>query len=169
MITVSAIVAVAENGVIGKNNGMPWHIKSEFQYFKKTTMGHPVISGRKSFEALGKEPLPGRANIIVTRDKDYSASGVTVVHTVEEAITLAKDIAEKDGVKEIFICGGAEIYRQSLHLTDKLYYTEIHLKPAGDIFFPAFDKNEWVETKREFHKALAGEDADYTITVLERK
>lgn len=167
---VSAIVAVADNGVMGRSGGhlgLPWRIKSEFAYFRKTTMGHPVIHGRKSYEALGK-PLPGRANIVITRDTSYTPEGVTVAHTVEDAIGMAKDAAKKDGKDEIFICGGAEIYRQALPFTQKLYFTEVHLRPEGDVRFPAFDRNEWRETKREFHKALEGEDADYTVTVLER-
>nr|AIA17306.1 Dihydrofolate reductase [uncultured bacterium] len=172
MIRVSAIVAVADNGVIGRsgstNLGLPWHIKSEFQYFKNTTLGHPVIHGRKSFEALGK-PLPKRPNIVVTRDPNYKAENVTIAHTVEEAIDVAKNLARQDGKGEIFICGGAEIYRLAMPVTDRLYYTEIHLKPEGDTFFPDFDRKEWQEVKREFHKAEPGEDADYTITVLDRK
>lgn len=167
----SMIVAVADNGIIGKsggNLGMPWHIKSEFQYFKNTTMGHPVLMGRKSFEALGK-PLPKRTNIIITRDNNFTAESVLVAHSLEEGIALAKEAARKENVDEIFICGGAEIYKLALPKTDRLYFTEIHLEPSGDVSFPEWDRSEWQETKREFHKALPGEDGDYTITVLERK
>lgn len=167
-VKVSLIAAVAENGVIGKDNWMPWEIKSEFKYFKDTTIGHPIVMGRKSFEALGK-PLPKRTNIIVTRDKNYTAEGAFVVNTLEDGIDMARGIAEKDGVKEIFIGGGSEIYRLSLPHADLLYLTEIHLSPEGDTHFPTFDKNEWKEVKREPHKALPGETCDYTITVLERK
>lgn len=169
MIKTSLIVAVAENGVIGKNNDMPWHIKSEFQYFKRTTTGKPVIMGRKSFDALGGKPLPNRSNIIITRDPHYTAAGITVVHTLEDALKAARKIAQATKVDEIFIAGGAEIYRLALPLTDRFYLTHIHLKPEGDIFFPPYDPAEWVEIKREFHKAQKGESADYTITVLERK
>lgn len=167
MTRISLIAAVAENGVIGKNNDLPWKIKSEFQYFKDTTMGRPIIMGRKSFMSLGK-PLPGRANIVITRDKTYQAEGARAVHTLDEALALAKDIAAKDGIDEIFVVGGADIYRMALSAADRLYLTEIHMKPDGDIFFPDFDRAAWKETKREFHKALPGEDADYTITVLEK-
>lgn len=167
-VKVSLIAAVAENGVIGKDNWMPWHIKSEFQYFKNTTMGRPIVMGRKSFEALGK-PLPGRQNIVVTRDKNYKAAGVIVTHSVEEGIDIARGIAEKDGVDELFIGGGSEIYRLSLPDADRLYLTEIHLKPDGDTYFPPFDRGDWKEVKREFHPKKDGETADYTITVLERK
>jgi dihydrofolate reductase len=162
------IAAVAENGVIGRNNQLPWHIKSEFQYFKTTTLGHPIVMGRRSFESLGK-PLPKRANIIVTRDTSFSAKGVIVAHSVEEGVSIAKDIAAKENVGEVFIGGGADIYRLSLPHADRLYLTEIHLKPEGDTRFPAFDRNDWKEVKREFHPKQEGETADYTITVLERK
>lgn len=169
---ISAIVAVADNGVMGRSGGghmgLPWRIRSEFAYFKKTTMGHPLIHGRKSFDAMGKA-LPGRTNIVITRDAAYAREGVIVVHTLQDAIEKAKAVAAKDGKDEIFICGGAEIYRQALPLTQKLYFTEVHLNPEGDIRFPAFDRTEWTEIKREFHKAQEGEDGDYTITVLERK
>lgn len=167
-IKVSLIAAVAENGVIGKNNQLPWHIKSEFQYFKSTTLGHPIVMGRRSFESLGK-PLPKRANIVVTRDKNFSAKGVIVAHSLEDGIKIAKDIAAQDKVDEVFIGGGADIYRLSLPGADRLYLTEVHLKPEGDTRFPDFDRKDWKEIKREYHAAQEGETADYTITVLERK
>lgn len=167
MAKIALIVAVAENGVIGKNNDMPWHIKSEFQYFKKTTLGYPIISGRKNFEATGF--LKGRANIIITRDTSYRAEDAIVVHTLDAAIATAQKIAADENKDKIFIVGGAEIYKLALPLVDTLYYTEVHLKPAGDIFFPAFNRADFVETKREAHTAQEGESADYTITVLERK
>lgn len=166
-IKTAIIVAVADNGVIGRNNDMPWHIKSEYRYFRQTTQSHPVITGRKNFEAMGI--LKDRPMIVVTRDTSFKADGVTVTHNLEDAITLAKDIAQKSGKDRIFIIGGAEIYRQALPLTDEIYYTEVHLKPEGDILFPAFDRSQFVEIKREFHKAAEGEDGDYTITLLHRK
>jgi len=170
---VALIAAVAENGVIGKdgstNHSLPWNIKSEFQYFKRTTMGKPIIFGRKTIEALGGRPLPGRLNIIVTRDKNYKMDGATVVTRLEDAIKTAKEAAEKDKLDEIFVGGGAEIYKLALPVADRIYLTEIHLKPEGDTLFPSFDRKEWNEVKREFHQKKEGESADYTITVLERK
>lgn len=167
-VKVSLIAAVAENGVMGKGDWLPWEIKSEFQYFKKTTLGHPIIFGRKTLETLGG-PLPKRENIVVTRDPNYTTEGAVVKHTLEAAITHAKSTAERDGVEQVFVGGGAEIYALALPHADRLYLTEIHLKPDGDTVFPAFDRSQWVEVKREFHKAKEGESADYTITVLERK
>jgi dihydrofolate reductase len=167
-VKVSLIAAVAENGVMGKGDWLPWEIKSEFQYFKKTTLGHPIIFGRKTLETLGG-PLPKRENIVVTRDPNYTTEGAVVKHTLEAAITHAKATAERDGVEQVFVGGGAEIYALALPHADRLYLTEIHLKPDGDTVFPPFDRGEWNEVKREFHKAKEGESADYTITVLERK
>lgn len=167
-IKIALIAAIADNGVIGRNTALPWHIKSEFQYFRNTTLGHPIVMGRKSFEALGK-PLPKRANIIVTRDQAFSAPGTLVAHSLEDGIALGREIALKDGVGQVFIGGGADIYRSTLDIADRLYVTEVHMAPEGDTRFPPFDRSQWIETKREFHNAQPGEDADYTITVLERK
>lgn len=172
-VKVSLIAAVAENGVIGNaasghHYSLPWDIKSEFRYFRDTTMGKPIIFGRKTLETFGK-PLPGRQNIIVTRDPAYKVPGAIVAASVEESLKIARGIAEKEGKDEVFVGGGAEIYRLALPHADRLYISEIHLKPAGDTVFPPFDRSQWAEVKREFHKAKEGESADYTITVLERK
>lgn len=164
---ISLIAAVAENGVIGKEGGMPWHIKSELQYFRRTTAGKPIVMGRKSFESLGK-PLPDRTNIIISRNPDYRIDGCIIVATLDEGLAAARDVAARDSIDEIFIGGGAEIYRQTLPLADRLYLTEVHMKPEGDTLFPDFDRAAWREVKREFHAAKEGESADYTITVLER-
>lgn len=164
---ISLIAAVADNGIIGKDNELPWRIKSELQYFKATTKGHPIVMGRKSFESLAI-PLPDRTNIIISRNPDYRAADCTTVGSLDEGLAVARDVALRDGVDEIFIGGGAEIYRQTLPLADRLYLTEVHLAPEGDTRFPAFDRAAWHEVKREFHAAKNGESADYTITVLER-
>jgi len=161
------IAAVAENGAIGKNNDLPWRIKSEWQYFVRMTKHKPVIMGRKTFESLGA-PLKDRPNIVVTRDAAYKHDGITVTTTVEKALEIARKLIPA-GQDEVMVMGGAEIYKLALPLADRLYLTEVHLKPEADIFFPTFDRNEWTETKREFHKAQPGETADYTITVLDRK
>lgn len=164
---MSIIVAVADNGVIGDGDRMVWSIKSELQYFKRTTMGKPLIHGRKSFAALGR-PLPGRLNIVVTRQKDFTAEGVTVAHDLETAIDIARARAVADGVDEFFIAGGSEIYRQALPQADRLYMTEVHFRPEGKTLFPAFDRNLWQETSRIDCAALPGETAPYTLTVLTR-
>jgi len=164
---ISLIAAVGENGIIGKGNELPWRIKSELQYFKRTTQGHPIVMGRKSFESLGK-PLLDRTNIIISRNPDYRIDGCVTVTSLDDGLAAAQEVAARDGIGEIFIGGGAEIYRQTLPLADRLYLTEVHLAPEGDTLFPAFDRTGWQEVKREFHAAKEGESADYTITVLER-
>lgn len=135
---ISAIVAVTKNNVIGKENKMPWHLPADLAYFKKTTLGHPVILGRKNFESIGK-PLPGRTNIIVTRDRSFACSNCKVVHSLEEALLFGFQNKEE----EVFIIGGGTIYEQSKDLWDKLYLTEIDVVMDGDVFFPEIDKAQW--------------------------
>ena len=161
MTIIAIVVAVADNRVIGSQNGLPWRIKSEMKYFKETTMGKPVIMGRKTFQSL-KKALPGRKNIVITRDKNFAAEDVTVVHDLNSAILAA------GMVPEICIIGGSEIYTLALPRADKIYMTEVHMKPEGDTLFPLLDHNAWIETKRERHTAQEGESADYSVTVLER-
>ena len=168
-ITLASIVAVAQNGVIGKDNGMPWHIPSEFAYFRRMTLGKPIIMGRKSFESLGSKPLPKRTNIVVTRDPSWRAPDVMACTSLEDAIATARRIATGRGVDTIFITGGAEIYKLAMPLIDTLYLTEIHLSPEGTTFFPEFDRSQFVETGRLEQPQIEGEEAGYTITVLERK
>lgn len=165
---ISIIAAVAENGVIGRDNTLPWHIASEFRYFKTTTMGKPLILGRKCYESLEGQTLKGRNKIVVTRNKDYHAPDAQVAHSLDDAFAMARVLAAQDGVDEIFVGGGTDIYRLSLPLADRLYLTEVHMRPEGDTLFPPFDRSFWREIKRAPHKAQAGESADYTITVLER-
>ena len=163
------IAAAAENGIIGKDNQLPWRIKSELQYFLRMIKHKPVIEGRLTFESHGGAPLKNSTNIVVTRNAAYKHDGIIVTTTLERAIDIAKKIAAETGQDEIMIGGGAEIYKLALPLADRLYLTEIHLKPEGDTKFPDFDRKDWVETKSEFHKALPGETADYTIKVFDRK
>ena len=130
---ISLIVAHDENRVIGYENDMPWHLPGDLQYFKKTTMGKPVIMGRNTFESIGK-PLPGRRNIIITRNASYVAEGAEIVSSLEEAIALVKD------VEEIMIIGGQQIFDLALPLADRLYITHIHHAFKGDTYFPAYDE-----------------------------
>ena len=141
---ISIIVAVAENNVIGKDNTLIWHLPADMKYFKEKTSGHCIITGRKNYESIPEKfrPLPNRTNIVITRQKDYNAPGAIVVSSIEDAITKAK--ATEDS--EIFIIGGAEIYRQSIHLADRIYLTQIHNKFEGDAFFPEIDNNKWKKT-----------------------
>ncbi|GAB3043705.1 dihydrofolate reductase [Spirosoma pulveris] len=145
---ISLIAAVAQNGVIGRDNDLPWHLPDDFAFFKRKTSHHPIIMGRKSLEALGK-PLPNRTNIVLTRNTEFSAAGVTVVHTLDAAIAEAKAINQT----EIYVIGGAEIYKMALPIATTLYLTEIHHDFEGDAHFPPFDKSEWKEVSRRPHPA----------------
>lgn len=163
-IRVSAIVAMSRNRVIGKNNQLLWRIPEEFRYFKTTTMGKPVIMGRKTYESLGR-PLPGRTNIVISRHPDSIAGDVIAVDTLDKAIARAKDIAAGEGKDEIFIIGGAEIYKAGLPVTDRLYLTVIDRDYDGDTFFPEFDLAEWAEVSAR----PVDNDPPYTIKILDRK
>lgn len=140
MGSTSLLVAISENGVIGANNQLPWHLPADLKYFKNLTWGLPVIMGRKTFESIGK-PLPGRQNIVVTTNKEWKANGVTVVHTTEQALQQTNEVS----VKEIFIIGGAQIFAATLPVANRIYLTRIHHHFDGDIFFdPIKDKpNNW--------------------------
>lgn len=141
---ISIIVAVAQNGVIGSGNRMPWHIAEDLQRFKAITTGHPVIMGRKTFESLGR-PLPNRTNVVITRNPDWKADGVKSVSSLWEAVLLFPK------EEEVFIIGGGEIYRQALPIADKVYLTVIHDDYEGDTCFPALDPAQWQAVSTELH------------------
>lgn len=167
MASLAVIVAVADNGVIGRNNALPWRIPADLQYFKRTTLGKPVIMGRKTFESIGR-PLPGRANIVITRDAGYAADGVRVVGSLQDALALAGDIALIDGVDETVVIGGAEIYRLAVPVADRLYVTEVHAEVEGDALMPAVDWTQWREVSRERCAAEDPNPYDYSFVVYER-
>jgi dihydrofolate reductase len=148
---LAVIAAVARNGVIGIDNKLPWHLPEDLQHFKALTMGHAVIMGRKTWESLPPKfrPLPGRRNIVVTRDTAYAATGATVVHSLEEAAAAA-------GEAMAFVIGGAELYRQALALATRLELTEIDADYAGDAHFPDFDRAAWREVARATGRSAAG-------------
>jgi len=159
-VIISLIVAVAENGVIGRNGDLPWRIPADLKFFKETTMGKPIVMGRKTWQTIGR-PLPGRDNIVVTRDKDFSAPGATVVVGLEAAITAAGDASE------VMIIGGAQIYAEALSRAARVYLTEVHASPAGDIHLPAFAARDWREVAREDHEA-EGDLPGFSFVTLER-
>nr|WKN39342.1 dihydrofolate reductase [Tunicatimonas sp. TK19036] len=163
MIT-SIMVARSDNNVIGKENDLVWHMPADLKYFKKTTMGHHAIMGRKTFESMDK-PLPGRTNIIITRNPDYQAEGCMVVSSLEEAFQLS----EEQNQEEVFVLGGGEIYRMAMDLVDRIYLTEIHSTFEGDTFFPEIDRTVWKEIKREEHEADKKNPHSYAFVVLERR
>ncbi|MFD6207975.1 dihydrofolate reductase [Peribacillus sp. NPDC060253] len=137
---ISLIVAMDQNRVIGKNNQLPWHLPADLQYFKKVTMGHPIVMGRKTFESIGRV-LPGRENVIVTRNQDFKAEGCVVLHDILQIKTYADNSDQ-----EVFVIGGAEIFKEILPVTDRLYITEIHETFEGDTFFPLINEKEWDKT-----------------------
>jgi len=150
-MTISIIAAVAKNQVIGKGNDLPWRLPDDMKYFMQTTNGHHVIMGRKNYESLPQKfkPLPNRTNIVVTHQRSYQAPGCTIVHELSDGVSLA----EKNGEKELFIIGGAEIYKLALPVTNVLYLTELDVELDGDTFFPAWNKKEWKEVSRQHHAA----------------
>lgn len=160
---LSAIVAATEEGVIGKDGKMPWYLPDESAYFRQTTMSHPVITGRKNFEAMGR-PLPDRLNVIITRQEDYQApQGCVVVHSLKQALGLP----EVKLAKEVFIIGGQQIYEEAMPLVDKLYLTIIHAKVSGDTYF-RYNPGEWKVISSKKHPADEKNKYAYTITVQER-
>ncbi|MEQ3637093.1 dihydrofolate reductase [Alcanivorax sp.] len=167
-IRLSMMVAKASNNVIGRNNKLPWYLPNDLKYFKQVTFGKPVIMGRKTWESL-KGPLPGRTNIVITRQPAYQAEGAKVVATVDDAITMAENVAFIEGQEEAVIMGGAEIYALALAQTQRLYLTEVHAEVDGDTFFPEYDKGEWKEMAREDFPAEGPNPYDYSFVVYERK
>lgn len=167
-VKIAMIAAVAENGVIGANQAIPWRIPSDMAYFKRTTMGKPIVMGRKQFETVGK-PLPGRTNIVVTHRRDYRPDGVIVMNDLDAAIVRAKTIAEADGVGEVMILGGGEIYRQAMPLADRLYISHVALSPDGDVTFPAIDPDHWRVVDEPAVPASEKDAAAFRVKVYERR
>jgi dihydrofolate reductase len=163
---VSFVVAVARNRVIGKNNDLPWRLPDDMKFFMQITKGHHVILGRKNYDSLPKKyrPLPERTNIIITRQPSFEAPGCTVVHSVEEALTMARH----NGETEAMIIGGAEIYKLCFPYADKLYITEIHADIEGDVYFPPFSKSEWQEVSRVAHAADERHAYSFDFVTYER-
>ena len=162
------IVAMAQNRVIGRNNKLPWYLPNDLKYFKQVTMGLPIVMGRKTYESIGK-PLPGRTNIVVTRNESWSMDGVKVVHSLEQAFELAASIAEIDGRDEVMIIGGDQIYQSALTLVDRIYLTEVHAEVEGDAYFPEFDRDQWSVVGCEDFVAEDPNPYDYSFVVLDRK
>ena len=156
---------MGKNRVIGNKGKLPWNMPADLKYFRDKTKGKPIIMGRKTFESMGKKPLPNRANIIITRDQNYKADGAIVVHSPEEAITEA----EKYGTEEAMVIGGSQIYKEFLPIANRIYLTIIEGEFKGDAFFPEYDITEWKETSYDEHERDAKNPNDYTFLVLERK
>jgi len=165
---LSIIVAAANNRAIGKNNQLLWHLPEDLKYFKRITMGKPIIMGRKTFESIGR-PLPGRLNIVMTRQTDWQHAGVTVVNSVDEAMQIADAQAYIDGVEEVMVIGGAELYEAALPAASRVYLTRVDTIIEGDAFFPQLDEQQWHEVSRESFAASGANPYDYAFCVLERQ
>lgn len=163
---ISIIVAVAENGVIGKDNQLLWRLSDDLKQFKALTSGHAIIMGRKTFDSIGK-PLPKRTNIVITRqDKVSEDTSVLVANSIERAVEMAKELKGDD---EIFIIGGGNIYEQSLAITDKVYLTEVKTTIDGDTYFPALSEDEWEEISRKPYQKNEKNEYDFDVVELVRK
>ena len=145
MTRLIAIVAMTPERVIGRDGNLPWHLPEDLAFFKRTTSGHPIVMGRKTYDSIGR-PLPGRRTVVVTRQPDWSADGVEVVHTLEEALKYEGDL---------YVAGGGEIYRQALPYADRLELTEVDQSPTGDVTFPSLDHAAWTETARTPHDGFS--------------
>ena len=164
---LSLIAAVADNGTIGRDGGLPWRLSNDLRYFRATTMGKPVIMGRKTYESIGK-PLPGRPNVVVTRNADFAPEGVTVAADLNAAIAAAEALAKEAGVEEILVIGGGALYDAALSRADRLYLTEVHAEIEGDVHFPDLYRNEWREISRVSHPAGEKDEHPHSFVVLER-
>lgn len=163
-MTVSAIVAAAQNNVIGDGNDIPWRISSDLKYFKRTTLDHHIIMGRKTFASMGR-PLPKRTNVVLTRDLMYTGTGILVAHSIEEALTIAYDNDET----EVFIIGGGEIYQQSMPYWDKVYLTRVMAEAPGEVLFPDLPPADWELISSDPQKAGERDEHDFTFEVYTRK
>lgn len=164
---VALIAAVADNLCIGRNNKLPWQLPGDLKYFRQVTWGKPIIMGRKTWESL-RGALPGRTNIVITRQANFVAAGARVVASLEAALELAQDIALIEACEEVIVMGGAEIYRQSLALADRLYLTQVHAAVEGDAFFPAYDLAAYRETGREDFAASGDNPYAFSFVRYER-
>lgn len=159
---LSLIAAVADNGVIGVKGKLPWKLPADLQYFKKITMGHPIIMGRKTYESIGR-PLPGRRNIVLSRIKHLSIPGCEVVSTLEAAL-------QKFGeTEEVFVIGGESIYKEALPFAHQLYLTQVHAQVEGDTYFPHYEKSDWIEISREYHHADSDNQYTYSFVIFNTK
>ncbi len=160
---LSILVAISDNRVIGREGGMPWHLSADLKRFKRLTMGHPLLMGRKTYDSIGR-PLPGRTSVVITRQESLDLpKGVLVAHHLDEALRL---VAEQD---EVFVIGGGEIYEQTLPLATRLYMTRVHARVDGDTYFPTFDSKPWQVVDEERHEPDEKNDYAYSFVTLERK
>ncbi len=162
---ISLVAAVAENGAIGRGGALPWRLPTDQQHFKQLTQGHCVLMGRKTFDSIGRRPLPGRTNIVITRDTSFGVEGVAVARDLEAALTLARE----GGETEAFVVGGAELYALALPQAGCLHLTVVHAELAADVFFPSYDEREWKLVSEAHHEADARNEYPFSIQRWERR
>lgn len=167
-VSVALIAAVADNGVIGDGAAMPWRLSTDLRRFKSLTLGKPVVMGRRTFESIGK-PLPGRTNVVVTRNSSFAPAGIVVVADIASALATARQAARKDGHGEAFVIGGGEIYRQAMTKADRLHITHVHARPAGDVTFPPIEDCVWERVSAEDVPAGEKDSAATTYAVYRRR
>ena len=169
-VEVFAVVAAATNRVIGRDGGLPWHISSDLKHFKRLTMGCPIVMGRRTFGSIGR-PLPGRTNIVVTRDPGFAAEGVTAVGSLEAALAEGARVARASGAAGIALVGGGDVYAQALPVTDRVELTEVKLAPdpSGAVVFPELPAGDWIEVARVAGERTERDEADFDFVTLRRR
>jgi dihydrofolate reductase len=163
------VAAVAENGVIGRAGTLPWRLKSDMQHFRRLTMGKPVVMGRRTYLSLSRKPLPGRTNIVVSRDRTFAAPGVVVAATLDAGLAVARADALRRGGDEIIVIGGSDVFRQTMAMADRLEITLVHMRPEGDSAFPPIDPRVWQEMSRREQAAGPNDEASFTLLVYRRR
>ena len=166
---LALVVARARNGVIGRDGGLPWRLRSDLQRFKATTLGKPCIMGRRTWDSLPLKPLPGRLNLVLSKDESFEPKGAVACLTLDEAVEIAREQAVEDGVDEICVIGGAGLFAATLPRAKRLYLTEVDAEPEGDVFFPPFDEGAWVEVSSETVPAGEKDDHAFVFRTLERR
>lgn len=166
---LTLVVAVAKNGVIGRDGGLPWRLSSDLRRFKAATMGKPILMGRKTWDSLKLRPLPGRPNLVLTRDAKFRADGAWVYTKLDALLAAGASMAETSRASEFCIIGGARLYADTLPLADRVRLTEVDLEPEGDVTFPGLDESAWVEVEREEVPQGPKDDAPFVVRVLDRK
>jgi dihydrofolate reductase len=161
---ISIIVAMDEKGAIGRDNGLPWHLSDDLKRFKATTIGHHIVMGRRTYESIGR-PLPGRTNIVVTRNPAYRAEGCRIAHSLEEAL----EIARENGEEEVFVTGGRELFAQALDIADRIYLTRVHADVPANVYFPDFDESNWSEKDSFYYEADEKNEHAFTTKLLVRR
>ncbi len=165
---IALVVAMGENRAIGKDGNLPWHLSSDLRYFRKVTLGKPIVMGRRTFESFGRV-LDRRLNIILTRDPAYLVEGAVVVRSLDAALDVARRAARDAGVDEVMVIGGEELFREALPLASRIYLTEVDARPDADTWFPEFDRHRWREIWRERHESGPKDDHDFSFVILDRK